>query len=281
MRPVWTTLRCIGLLCLTTVLAAGCAGESGSAGPSSGSSAHSTSAGPRPLAAIAVPAVVGATGTTWPPGSAAQAARLAWVPAAMLKGLEEHLPARSRIATTRPGWSPAGYGPVLESSGGWIGQAQLELTTAGGRSDLTVAVSSSVAPVACPSHTSAPHDACTVTRSAKGSLVVDKGFADSATGTGASVWNIAWNGPDGAESWLTERSDTGHQALTAQQAQALLAGPEWDKVMEYLPAHCTTQIVVIRNPTVIQQQEGQRLGCVPSSVTLPGGGAEAPASPSN
>jgi hypothetical protein len=115
----------------------------------------------------------------------------------------------------------------------------VELTTAGGKSSISFSVNGFGTKAHCPSHADAPYEECTTSSVNGAGLMVSKSFQNPMTGTGFSTWTVSLNGPGAKPILFTEVADTAsRQALTVQQATALVTASVWGQVWQSLPAAC-------------------------------------------
>jgi len=200
-------------------------------------------------------ALIGAAAPSGTKAVARTPAGTAWMPAYVEQTLKSLLPAGS---TTEKQADLGGVplqvsAPDVQAPGGEsLALVRTDLETPNGRSTITLSVGKYAAKPDCPSPAVAPHDICTTTPLAGGTLYVDKSFKDYTHGTGAAIWTLNWNGPDGQSVYLGESTDAPTQALTVRQAENLLAAPAWDQVWKSLPATC--RFGAMPNPHVTQAE---------------------------
>ena len=221
-------------------------------------------------AAVAVPLLGGAatttTGTVAASSTRAGADRTgtaaptptstAWMPAYLVRTLKSLLPAGSTTVkeTDLGGVSLQAFAPDVQAPGGQaLGVIRTDLQTPGGKSTITLSVGKYVRSYPCPSKATAPHDVCSTTPLKGGTFYVDQSFKDYTHGTGAAIWSLSWNGPDGQEVYLGMSTHAPAQALTVQQAQALMTSPAWERLWKALPPTC--RYGVMPNPHMTRTQE--------------------------
>ena len=202
-------------------------------------------------AASQAPAAAGGTRTAAAPSPGTD-----WMPAYVVRTLKSLLPAGS--TTTKEadlgGVSLQVFAPEVQAPGGQSSAVvRTDLETPGGRSTITLSVGKDGQKLPCPGKAVAPHDVCSTTPLDGGTFYVDESFKDYTHGTGAAIWSLAWNGPDGQEVYLGMSTQAPAQALTVQQARTLLTAPAWERVWKALPAPC--RFGVMANPQVTRAQE--------------------------
>ena len=228
-----------------------------------GGASNTTPTGATAPSAAKVSATAGTTSTSTAAGTSSGTA---WMWSYMVQILGTLLPDERGTAN----WSVHGgvplraFIPELGPRGRWAAALQTDLTTAGGKSTIAVSVQGFATEVHCPSHAEAPHEDCTTTSLSGGTLTVDKGFKNPITGTGVSIWNVYWNGPEGQSVTFRETADGPHQALTAQQAIALVTTPAWNPVWKSLPAACQFGAMVNPRATQAQMAAGGGFVCATS-----------------
>jgi hypothetical protein len=158
------------------------------------------------------------------------------------------------------------YAPQVQEPGGQsLAVVMADLETPNGKGTITFSVGKGVASLDCPSKAIAPHDICTKTPLDGGTFYADESYKNYVNATGASIWTLAWNGPDGQSLYLGESTDGPAQALTTQQAEALFTASAWDPVWKSLPATC--KFGVMPDPKATEAQlvkEGSAWVCAPT-----------------
>jgi hypothetical protein len=220
--------------------------------------------GPHGDPTVSAAAQPGATATKPSPEPSSSTA---WMTDYVEKNLKSLLPAGS----TTGKWSPTigsplqPFAPIVGLGGKWNAQGGTDLTTPGGTSSIGFSVNGFTEQVHCPSHAAAPYDDCTTTSLNGGTLTVDKSFKNFVTGTGVSIWNAYWNGPEGQSVSFSETADTPtHQALTSKQATALVMAPAWEQVWKSLPAPCPFGVMPDPHQKKTQPNETVVLVCATS-----------------
>ncbi|MFC1420102.1 hypothetical protein [Streptacidiphilus cavernicola] len=200
-----------------------------------------------------------------------------WMPTYVVQTLKSLLPAGS--TTTKEadlgGISLQVFAPEVQAPGGQsLAVVRTDLETPHGKSTITLSVGKEARKSSCPSKAVAPHDICGTTPLNGGTLYVDESFKDYTHGTGAAIWSLAWNGPDGQEVYLGMSTSAQAQALTVQQAGALLSAPAWERVWKALPEPC--RFGVMSNPHATradEMEQGNMFVCATSpaaALHLPG-----------
>ncbi len=164
------------------------------------------------------------------------------------------------------------FAPRVEGlDGEWAAQVETDLATPNGRSTISVEVERTPSTQHC-SGSAGAYDVCAATPLDGGTVTVDKTFKDPLNGTGNALWTLTWNGPDGQSVTVGEASGAA-QALTVQQAEAILTAPAWDRVWQALPATCPYGAMADPRASQVDQAEGQALTCATSpavALHLPG-----------
>lgn len=200
----------------------------------------------------------------------------AWMSAYMAQTLDSLVPADSTTATLG---LDAVAAPELTASGTWTAGLSTELTTPAGTSSIRLNVQGFAAEESCPSHARAPYGDCSETPLSGGTLTVDLSFKNPVTGAGDSVWTVDWNGPDGQSVTFGESTGATHQALTVQQATALVSNSAWDRLWKALPAPCALGAMINPRATPAQLATGAGFVCATGRDAASGGASGGASSP--
>ena len=164
------------------------------------------------------------------------------------------------------------FAPVLSPWDNWQAGGEVELTTSGGKSSISFSVDGfGLKGLHCPSRAAAPYEECTTSSVNGASMMVDKSFKNPMTGTGVSIWTVTLNGPGAKSVFFSETADTAsHQALTMQQAIALVTAPAWGQVWQSLPAVCPLGVMAEPHQKLTQTPEAKVFVCATSrAAALP------------
>lgn len=202
-------------------------------------------------------------GVAHPGTTASTPTGTAWMPGYMERTFMSLLPAGTSTAPHGTDGQPLqAFAPQTSLSGVATGTVQADLTTAHGTSAAQLVVRAHKVETTCPAAASAPHDECSTTSVAGGTLTVDKTFKDPRHGTGVSIWNVQWNGPQNQTLSFSETApDPAHQALTPQQATALVTAPNWARLWQSLPAPCRYGVMKKPHATNARTIDGLALTC--------------------